>query len=79
MYLKIVFLDYNARNPLCIYLFIQLDLAAGPIRIVYENEAGIDAGGLAKDWFQELTRKVTEGTAGLLQISHTGFVHIDPR
>ena len=39
---------------------------------------GVDAGGLAKDWFQQFMRKLTEGPTGLLKASSNG-VHIDPR
>ena len=54
------------------------DMIAGPVRVTFTGEEGIDAGGVAKDWFQELMRKITEGTVGLMKSTETG-VHIDIR
>ena len=33
-------------------------LKAGPVRISYLNEDGLDAGGLAKDWFVEMSKSL---------------------
>ena len=40
-------------------------LLAGPVRINYQGEDGIDAGGLAKDWFVEMMKS-------LLRVSSDG-------
>jgi len=42
------------------------------------GEDGMDAGGLAKDWFRELARKASDGNCGLLKTTPTGVI-IDPR
>lgn len=34
------------------------EIQAGPIRINYTGEEGIDAGGLAKDWFVEMSKRL---------------------
>jgi len=34
------------------------EMQAGPIRINYKGEEGIDAGGLAKDWFVEISKSL---------------------
>jgi len=55
------------------------ELDGGLLRVRFEGEEGLDAGGLAKDWFVETARKLYEGSAGLLRITDAGFVAIDPR
>ena len=62
-----------------VYRIPTLELTAGPIRVRYDGEDGVDAGGLAKDWFSEVSRKLIEGSAGLLQVNSDGFVSIDIR
>jgi len=58
--------------------FSDDELRCGPIRIKWENEPGIDAGGLSKDWFCALAKVVCNGTAGLLQPTDGG-VTVDVR
>jgi hypothetical protein len=41
-------------------------LAGGPVRIQFIREDGIDAGGLAKDWFGLVGRLLLEKSAALL-------------
>ena len=51
-------------------------------KIVYEGESGIDSGGLTKDWYLELSRKImsTESQLGLFKKSpDSGLFSIDPR
>ena len=48
------------------------ELRAGPVRVKWQGEAGLDAGGLSKDWFCTLARRITDGGAGLLQPSDHG-------
>ena len=55
------------------------EIDAGPIRVKYQNEEGLDAGGLAKDWFSEVSRNLLEGSTGLLIQNEHGFATIDPR
>lgn len=55
------------------------DLDGGLLRIRFDGEDGLDAGGLAKDWFGEVARRLHDGSAGLLRVTDTGFVTIDPR
>ena len=55
------------------------EIDGGLIRVRFEGEEGLDAGGLAKDWFVEVARKLYDGSAALLRVSETGFVSIDPR
>jgi len=50
----------------------EQDLRAGAIRIKWENEPGLDAGGLSKDWFGALAKAITNGSAGLMQSGDTG-------
>jgi hypothetical protein len=35
-----------------------------------QNEAGLDAGGLAREWFEEVTRRVFDTSFGLFAFSH---------
>jgi hypothetical protein len=42
------------------------------VRVKWEGEPGLDAGGLSKDWYCALARKITDGSAGLLQPGDTG-------
>lgn len=56
------------------------EIDAGPIRVRFHGEEGLDAGGLAKDWFQEVARRLHDDSTGLLVMSEeTGYVTIDPR
>jgi HECT-domain (ubiquitin-transferase)/Fibronectin type III domain len=56
---------------------VQVD--GGPIRIRFDNEDGMDAGGLAKDWFAAVSKAFLNGAAGLLQLLPSGVVTIDQR
>lgn len=62
-----------------VYRIPTLELNAGPIRVRYDGEEGVDAGGLAKDWFTEVSRGLIEGSTGLLQVNSEGFVSLDVR
>ena len=56
------------------------DIDAGPIRVRFHGEEGLDAGGLAKDWYQEVARRLHDDSTGLMiQNEETGFITIDPR
>jgi E3 ubiquitin-protein ligase HUWE1 len=56
------------------------DIDAGPIRVRFHGEDGLDAGGLAKDWYQEVARRLHDDSTGLLIVNDdTGYVTIDPR
>ena len=51
-----------------------------PLRVNFDNEAGIDAGGLVKDFFLELSQCFADGNLGLLAGSEDKDVFIiDPR
>ena len=51
-----------------------------PLRIKYSNEAGIDSGGLVKDWFLELSRRIVDQNLGLfLRSDASDLYSIDPR
>ena len=55
------------------------DIEQGPIRVHFEGEDGLDAGGLAKDWFVE-SKRLFDDSTGLLTTNHeTGFITIDQR
>jgi len=45
----------------------------------FHNEEGLDAGGLAKDWFAAVARCLVEGSTGLLQLTDDGNAIIDIR
>jgi len=62
-----------------IYAKSQEEIDAGPIRVKYQNEEGLDAGGLAKDWFSEVSRNLIEGSTGLFIQNEHGFATIDSR
>lgn len=55
------------------------ELDGGLIRVRYQGEEGLDAGGLAKDWFGEVAKRLHDGSAGLLHVSSSGYIAIDPR
>lgn len=55
------------------------ELSGGLLRVHFRGEDGLDAGGLAKDWFGEMARRLHDGSAGLLRLSEAGLVTIDPR
>ena len=56
------------------------DLTAGPVRVKFAGEEGMDAGGLAKDWFIEVAKRLHDDSTGLLTVEEdTGHVTIDPR
>lgn len=56
------------------------EIDAGPIRVRFHGEEGLDAGGLAKDWYQEVARRLHDDSTGLLVMNEdTGYVTIDPR
>lgn len=56
------------------------DIHAGPIRVRFHGEEGLDAGGLAKDWYQEVARRLHDDSTGLMiQNEDTGYITIDPR
>ena len=48
-------------------------------KIVFENEEGIDSGGLTKDWFLELSRGLFNPLFCLLKKHEARVYHIDPR
>ncbi|GLD93302.1 hypothetical protein PINS_up001894 [Pythium insidiosum] len=54
------------------------DLVGKP-RITFENEAGIDSGGLTKDWFLQVSQLAREKKRGLLKQCDQGLFEIDPR
>lgn len=55
------------------------ELDAGVIRIEFENEDGIDAGGLAKDWFSQVAKLFVSSSFGLMILLSSGEAMIDPR
>jgi len=56
------------------------EIEQGPIRVHFEGEDGLDAGGLAKDWFVEVANHLYHDSTGLLTRSEeTGYVTIDQR
>eukprot|EP00605_Chrysophyceae_sp_TOSAG23-4_P002481 GSChrysophyteH1.ASY1.ANO1.2744.1 assembled CDS len=57
-----------------------IEIDQGPIRVRFQGEEGLDAGGLAKDWFIEVSRRLFDDSTGLLIVNdETGYVTIDPR
>jgi E3 ubiquitin-protein ligase HUWE1 len=56
------------------------ELNAGPIRISFEGEEGLDAGGLAKDWFGAVGRALVDRSECLLIPSgtHTSYYSTIP-
>ena len=42
------------------------ELLAGPIRITFQNEVGIDGGGLSREWAVEVMKLVIQDTSGLM-------------
>jgi hypothetical protein len=51
-------------------------------RVVFEGEAGIDSGGLTKDWMQGLALAVLSPAAGLFRLcagTEHGLYQVDPR
>ena len=48
-------------------------------KIVFEGEAGIDSGGLTKDWFLQLSRGLFNPQFCLLKKHETKVYHIDSR
>ena len=61
--------------------FAHLDTASlgCKLKIEYEGEAGIDSGGLSKDWFLELSRRITDKQYCLFQLSKQNLYQINPR
>ena len=56
------------------------EMEQGPIRVQFEGEDGLDAGGLAKDWFIEVSNHLIQDSTGLLAVNEdTGYVTIDQR
>ena len=62
-----------------VYALSKNEVDAGPIRVKFEGEDGLDAGGLAKDWFNQVSRSLAEGSTGLLQVGADGEANIDTR
>jgi hypothetical protein len=59
--------------------FSRIELIGGPLRVRFKGEEGIDAGGLAKDWFTEASKALIDSPLGLMQMGESGLVSIDPR
>ncbi|KAJ0408344.1 hypothetical protein P43SY_003070 [Pythium insidiosum] len=51
----------------------------GKPRITFENEAGIDSGGLTKDWFLQVSQLAREKKRGLFKECDQGLYEIDSR
>ena len=80
----VIYLTVNRSNLLeesfqQLYSLSPDELDAGPIRIRFNGEEGLDAGGLAKDWFAAVARCLIEGSTGLLQLADDGNAIIDIR
>ena len=57
-----------------------IEIDQGPIRVRFKGEEGLDAGGLAKDWFVEMAKRLFDDSTGLLIVNEeTGYVTIDQR
>jgi len=77
----------DARRLLVKSLHVLHDLppvvaAAGPVRVRFIGEEGLDAGGLAKDWVGLVARALLSCGAHILEVSrdeHQEVVKIDPR
>ncbi|GMF17680.1 unnamed protein product [Phytophthora lilii] len=53
------------------------ELVAKP-KISFENEPGIDSGGLSKDWFLQVSKLATDKTRRLFKLCDEGLFAVDP-
>jgi hypothetical protein len=58
--------------------FSHDEIVGGPCRVRFAGEEGIDAGGLAKDWFTEVSKALVNSPLGLMQMGESGLVSIHP-
>eukprot|EP00949_MAST-11_sp_MAST-11-sp1_P003082 g3082.t1 len=49
------------------------------LRVTFAGEAGIDSGGLAKDWYVEIVKEVLNSEICMFRRHETGVYDIDPR
>ena len=56
------------------------EINQGPIRVHFTGEDGMDAGGLAKDWYIEVSKRLFDDSTGLLTVNEdTRYITIDQR
>lgn len=56
-----------------------IEALLGKLQIVFEGEAGIDSGGLSKDWFLAFTLAILQPEYGLFQRTPSGTYALDSR